>query len=506
MKSIVTFILVPLLFFVEFLFAQPVNDDCSGATVVTQTANCSPTPGTTVNATQSAPAIYCNGLEGYADDDVWYVFTATTHSPTITVIPAAGFDAVVDLRSGSCDGTTIYCSDAKGPGGSETIWTYGLLIDEYYYIRIYSFGLGSSTQGNFTVCVYGTLPPPPSNDDCPGAMGIGEGPFCSPQSGTTASATQSVAPILCDGSTGYSDDDVWYKFIPYTSNPTITVAGTPLFDAVVDLREGPCDGTTIFCADATGAGGTESIKAAGLTIGDNYLIRVYSYGSDPNSQEEFTICVYETVCLNCPDYDFTFSPGLDWQIHSSTTGSLGCNIYQFNITAGNEYTFKTGCGDGASADFDTYLELSDFNCNSIAGDDNNCEENRSKIVWEATFNGYAYLNIHGSNPDAYGSYSLAYEISDPVSLPEPFEDKTLQDLINIYPNPASAAFQIESRQLVSLTKVVVYDYTGRVIRSFCMNAPVKSFFSDNLQLAPGLYILAIESNKGWVYKRLEAVR
>ena len=221
---------------------------------------------------------------------------------------------------------------------------------------------------------------------------------------------------------------------------------------------------------------------------------------------DFSVSVSETVCLACPDYDFYLSPGPSWQVHSSLISSEGCNNYQIPVTSGNEYTFKTGCGDGASADFDTYLELSDFNCNSIAGDDNNCEENRSKIVWEATFNGYAYLNIHGSNPDAYGSYSLAYEISDPVSLPEPFEDKTLQDLINIYPNPASAAFQIESRQLVSLTKVVVYDYTGRVIRSFCMNAPVKSFFSDNLQLAPGLYILAIESNKGWVYKRLEEVR
>ena len=178
----------------------------------------------------------------------------------------------------------------------------------------------------------------------------------------------------------------------------------------------------------------------------------------------------------------------------------------FPIMKGFTYTFKTGCGDEATAEFDTYLELFDFNCNLISSDDNTCEDSRSKISWQASYDGYAHLNIHGSNPDAYGSYSLAYEISDPVSIPELSEEKKLSDLINIYPNPTSTAFQIETQQPVSFTKVVIYDLTDRMIRVFRMKSPATSFISGNLHLGQGIYILAVETNKGWVHKRLEIVK
>jgi hypothetical protein len=484
--------------------AQPVNDNCSGATWLTQTAYCSPLSGTTVNATQSVPAITCQGLEGYADDDVWYVFTATTHSPFISVDPSSGFDAVVDLRTSPCDGTTIYCSDSKGPGGIENIYTYGLLIGESYYIRIYSYGYGSSTQGTFTVCVYGSPPPPPVNDNCTSTISLQMGPYCSPYPASTISATQSEAPVTCEGATGSADDDVWFVFSPYTSNPTIRVECTPLFDAVIDLREGPCDGTTIFCADDVGAGVTESLYAAGLTTGNYYLIRVYSYGSDPNSAGEFTICIQETVCHNCPDYDFEITPGPDWQTHSSSSGSMGCNIYQFYVKTGKEYTFKTGCGDGATAEFNTYLELFDLNCDSITSDNNSCENNRSEITWVSTYDGPAYLKISGANADDFGSYSLAFKITGPVSTPQPPEGLSLSDLINVYPNPASGAFRIEAKQVL-FTKVVINDYMNRINRIFRIKMPTNTFISDDLDLAPGLYILAIETDQGWVHKRLEVV-
>jgi hypothetical protein len=501
MKIHFSSILVSLLFLAEIIFAQPGNDNCQGAAVLVQTAGCSPTNGTTVNATQSIPAIICAGLTGNSDDDVWYTFTATTSNPTIYVIGDPSFDAVVDLRSDLCDGINLFCADAKGPGGTERIYTGGLAVGASYLIRIYSYGSGTNTQGTFGVCVFGSPPYPPVNDDCYSAT-----PIDDPSYGSTINATKSLEPVTCGGITGWSDDDVWFKFDAATVNPTITVVGGTYFDAVVDLMSFPCAGTHLFCADATPAGGTENLKASGLTIGSPYLVRIYSYGDGTNSMGDFTVSVSETICLTCPDYDFYLSPGPEWQVHYSLISAEGCNNYQISVTAGNEYTFKTGCGDGATADFDTYLELFDINCNSISGDDNNCEENRSKIVWQAQFNGFVYLNTHGSNPDAYGTYALAYEISDPVSIPRPLDDTPLPDLINVYPNPVSSAFKIESRQQVSFTKMIVYDYTGRMIRIFRMETPVKYFVSDDLKLAPGLYILAIETNKGWAHKRLEIVR
>ena len=501
MKTLFLAIFTALLIQVELIHAQPGNDNCTGAAVLVQTAECSPVSGTTVNATQSLPAIICAGLTGNADDDVWYTFTATTSNPTIYVIGDPSFDAVVDVRSDLCDGINIYCADAKGPGGTERVYTGGLAVGSSYLIRIYSYGYGASTQGTFSVCVFGAPPYPPINNECYNAT-----PIDNPSYGSTINATKSLDPVTCGGITGSSDDDVWYIFTAATVNPTITVIGGTYFDAVVDLRSVPCTGTPLFCADATPAGGIENLKASGLTIGSNYLVRIYSYGDGTNSMGDFTVSVSETVCLTCPDYDFYLTPGPEWQVHYSLISSEGCNNYQISVTAGNEYTFKTGCGDGATADFDTYLKLSDFNCDSISGDDNNCEENRSKIVWEAPFNGFVYLNIHGSNPEAYGTYALAYEISDPVSIAGTSIDKSLADLVNVYPNPTSAAFQIETGQQVSFTKVVVFDYTDRMIRIFKMNTPVKSFASGDLKLPPGLYILAIETNYGWVHKRLEIVK
>jgi len=485
--------------------AQPVNDNCSTATIISQTANCSPVSGTTLNATQSIPAITCQGLEGYADDDVWYVFTATTHSPFISVDPSAGFDAVVDLRTSPCDGTTISCADAKGPGGTENIYTYGLLIGVSYYIRIYSYGYGAGNQGDFTVCVFGSLPPPPVNDECFVSTGLSEFPFCDLFPGTTISASQSVEPILCAGAAGFSDDDVWYIFTAVTSNPTVTVECYPLFDAVVDLREGPCNGTTIFCADEGGAGFTEKLYAAGLTIGEQYLIRVYSFGSDPNSPAEFNICVHETVCLTCPDYDFYIDPGEQWQTHHSSTGSLGCNMYQVNVKEGKEYTFKTGCGDGATADFDTYLELSGLNCDSITSNDNGCENNRSAITWVSPFDGSAYLKISGTSADEFGSYTLSFKITGTVSAPGQSSDFLLPDLIKVFPNPANGVFSIGSKQ-ITFSRIVIYDNTGRMIRFFTLNPRANSFISDDLHLIPGLYILAIETRDGWIHKKLEIVK
>jgi hypothetical protein len=50
------------------------------------------------------------------DDDPWYKFTATSTTATIEVHGGGDYDAVVDLRSGACNGTNIACADATPEG------------------------------------------------------------------------------------------------------------------------------------------------------------------------------------------------------------------------------------------------------------------------------------------------------------------------------------------------------------------------------------------------------
>ncbi len=267
--------------------APPVPDDCVAASALTvsPTMACvTSVYGTTVGATQSLPGITCNGQTGFADDDVWYSFTATTDTHIISATTTT-FDHVIDVRSGACDGTTIGCSDSVLGVGTESVTVTGLTVGSTYFVRVYSYLPG--IYGDFTICV--TTPSPPTNDNCAGAvtLPVSASLTCaSPTSGTTLYATQSQA-----GCTGNADDDVWYQFTATSTSHFVTVNPGTLTDAVVQVFSGTC-GTpvSISCTNSTNGANAESAAVSGLTVGSVYRVRVYSAGGAGN-QGTFTICV-----------------------------------------------------------------------------------------------------------------------------------------------------------------------------------------------------------------------
>ena len=95
------------LFAVEDRGGAPLNNNCAGATSLTMGSSCNATVGTVDQATQSIAAINCATFTGNANDDVWYSFVATAADATIFVECNETFDAVIDLRSGACNGTNI---------------------------------------------------------------------------------------------------------------------------------------------------------------------------------------------------------------------------------------------------------------------------------------------------------------------------------------------------------------------------------------------------------------
>ncbi len=116
-------------------------------------------------------------------------------------------------------------------------------------------------------------------------------------------------------------------------------------------------------------------------------------------------------CLSCPDYDFNITPTSAWKTHSSFHTANGCRIYRVSVTNGRTYTFKTGCGNGATADYDTRLFIYDNNCSEVAYNDDGCEDFRSKVTWKATYTGYAYVKVNGWSTQK-GSYTMAYKMVD----------------------------------------------------------------------------------------------
>lgn len=137
--------------------SQPSNDYCSAPTTLTPNANCSYTQGTTCGATPPT-----NGLvtacttNSPPDDDVWYQFTATSTSHTITLQTITStFDGVIELMSGTCPSSlnSIGCANSFGVGSTETLTKTGLTIGNTYFIRVFSNGNGIANTGDFNICV-----------------------------------------------------------------------------------------------------------------------------------------------------------------------------------------------------------------------------------------------------------------------------------------------------------------------------------------------------------------
>lgn len=264
----------------------PTNDECSSATALTVVAgtSCTTTTAGTINcATASAQANSCFGTD---DDDVWYSFVATGTSATVNLTSVTG--SVTDMYhvvySGTCGSlTSLTCSDA------DVSTTSGLTVGQTYYIRVYTYTSTSGQTVTFNICVNNPCPGgAPVNDECSSATGLTvvAGTSCtSTTAGTISCATASAQANSCFGT---DDDDVWYSFVATGSNATVNL--TNITGSVTDMYfvvySGTCGSlTSILCSDPnTGT-------VTGLTAGQTYYIRVYTYTSTASQTVTFDICV-----------------------------------------------------------------------------------------------------------------------------------------------------------------------------------------------------------------------
>ncbi len=270
------------------------NDNCSGAIAIAPTfTNCSYVAGTSANTTQSLPS--CSG-GGNADDDVWYSFVANSSSTTITVDPSIGYDAVIELYSGTCGSlASIQCEDVNGLNGNEVLVNTGLIPGNTYYFRVFHYGAGSGSS-TFSVCVFG-LAPPTNNTPCNAFPLPTVSPSCQFDTYTNlGSAGSGVAtPSACGGSApfqgGYSGGDVWFSVIvPASGELDIHTLSIDFADGAMALYTGPCSAPVLVeCDDDDGIGIMPYIYSTGLTPGTTMYIRVWEYNNDANGQ--FGICV-----------------------------------------------------------------------------------------------------------------------------------------------------------------------------------------------------------------------
>src|SRR5688572_24001068 len=270
-------------------FAQPANDECSAASLLTSSTSCVNTAGTNVNATwnpSSLPIPGCGATDKY---DVWYRFVAQSSSHTITLSSAPG-NIRVQILSGTCGAfTSLAC-------GNSSLTYNSLTIGNTYYIRVYT--QNNPGAGSFNICITHS---PPTNDNCPAAVSLTSNTSCVNTAGTLNSATANGAtPLGCFAAGTYYD--VWYSFVAAHTTETVTISslGANITNPQIQIYGGTCAGLTNISAC-----GTTSITQPGLTIGTTYYIRVANLNSNPSGiggVADFNICVTHTPPSNddCP--------------------------------------------------------------------------------------------------------------------------------------------------------------------------------------------------------------
>ncbi len=268
----------------------PANDDCGGALPVTVNPDLTcttTTSGTIANSTGSPedPSA-CFGTE---DDDVWFSFvaTATTHGIELTNVANGTTDLYHSVWEGTCGSLTLVPGSCSDPNTSTVS---GLTIGNTYYLRVYSWTSTGGQTTTFDVCIK-TNPPPPANDDCGGAIALTVNPdlACGTVTpGTIAYATASPEdPSACSGT---EDDDVWFTFIATATEHKIDLLNVAngTTDLYHSVWEGTCGSLTLLagsCSDPN------SSSATGLTIGNTYHLRVYSWTSTSGQTSTFDVCI-----------------------------------------------------------------------------------------------------------------------------------------------------------------------------------------------------------------------
>ena len=246
---------------------------------------------------QTDGSISCTSSSTYAGGIDWTVACATCTNPSAeyTVIDDCdnGDQFLIDVNITSMgDAGSLTISDNYSSSTEQTSNTGIVQMGPYPFLTDIIITVSNDQDVN---CVINSNPIqlfacPPENDNCSGAIFIeaNEDESCNASgSGTLVAATTSSESNACGGS---ADDDVWFEFTAVSENHAIS-----LYNIIGDtqdlyhvLYEGDGCGNLnqVYCSDDNNS------TANGLTVGDNYFVRVYSFTANELSNLTFDICVF----------------------------------------------------------------------------------------------------------------------------------------------------------------------------------------------------------------------
>ncbi|MCH4554070.1 T9SS type A sorting domain-containing protein [Aestuariibaculum lutulentum] len=310
MKKNTLLCFVTIAFFNLNLYAQPANDNCSGAfpiildnpailVTIDNTATGSLTPGDP-------------GCGNYAGSDLWYS----------VVVPASGGISIITSSSGSsiddtglaaykgvdCDNLTIIkCNDDIS--GSNTFSQINLAEAEgtTIYIRVWEYD-GFTSTGTFNIEVQSLTPPPvATNDECADAIELSLKAICEPVIGSNNATASSGVPGT--GCGAYEGGDVWYKIkVPLSGHVIVETTEDDLSidDGAIAIYSGDCGNLALMNCDDSGNGNNTiydfgRIELTGLTPDDMLYVRFWAFENEDLGT--FKICAIDPEALSIIDFE-----------------------------------------------------------------------------------------------------------------------------------------------------------------------------------------------------------
>lgn len=319
-----------------------------------------PCPGTmTVPCVQGGQYALVNVVTGNS-----YTFSTCT----------ATWDTFITLRNNAGGAVMGFNDDACGPTGFQSSVTWVATYTGQLRVLLDQFPCLTNALCAPLVITCAAPPPPVTNNDPCGSIGLPVNTNCVMQNFTSTGSTITATP----GSPGcgvVAGGDVWFTFVAPASGLVIveTSAGT-MTDAIIAVYSATnCSSgfAEVGCDDDSGPGLMPYLSVSGLTPGATYYLRVFGFLGATGT---FNICLHTIVppagdCIYTLNMFDTFGDGwagstvgvsinggpfTNYTLPGGTNGTalIGVNIgdvFVVNYTAAggfqNEisYSFTPGC-------------------------------------------------------------------------------------------------------------------------------------------------------------------
>ena len=515
-------------FSMNFAYAQPANDACSGAIAIT----CGQTI-TASNAAATNDAVPACGLSA-PRKGVWYTITGTGGLITLSTCSATtNFDTQIAVYTGACGALTCVGSNDNAAGCANFFGRLSTVSFTSTFGTVYRIMVAGklSASGTFTLAATCAVVAPP-NDECANSILVTCG---STTTGSTVGST-TENPGTCGTSLADAAGGVWYRVVGNGGTVTVSLCGSA-YDTKVGVFTGTCGALTCVAgnddSDNCGAFSLQSQVAFSSTAGTTYLILVKGFSSNVGN---FTMSV---TCGAPPPpptgFDecagaITLTPGATCVNTAGTTtgatqslAAITCAGFTSDDAFDVWYKFTATQATHAvvvDATFDAVIDVRSGACTgtNIGCADANFGDGVESVVLNGLTVGQTYLiRVYEWGGDEDGPFNIcvtngATSLVDGSNngLATLAQNPEHLEVGNIYPNPAQfgQAFLDIATPEEAVASIQLFDQAGRMVRNMEteLYSGVNKVELNVNNLAQGTYFAAVRVNNEVFRKKLIVVQ